>query len=47
MNIRLEGKVIIVTGSTQGVGEATARIAAESGAAAVMIRAATLDAAEP
>jgi NAD(P)-dependent dehydrogenase (short-subunit alcohol dehydrogenase family) len=37
MNIRLEGKVIIVTGSTQGVGEATARIAAESGAAAVMI----------
>ena len=37
MNISLEGKVIIVTGSTQGVGEATARIAAESGAAAVMI----------
>ena len=37
MNIRLEGKVLIVTGSTQGVGEATARIAAESGAAAVMV----------
>ena len=33
MNISLEGKVIVVTGSTQGVGEATARIAAESGAA--------------
>ena len=37
MNIRLDGKVILVTGSTQGVGEATARLAAESGAAAVMI----------
>jgi NAD(P)-dependent dehydrogenase (short-subunit alcohol dehydrogenase family) len=37
MNVSLEGKVIIVTGSTQGVGEATARIVAESGATAVMI----------
>ncbi|HLW91912.1 MAG TPA: SDR family oxidoreductase [Roseiarcus sp.] len=37
MNIRLDGKVILVTGSTQGVGEATARLAAESGADSVMI----------
>ena len=37
MNIRLDGKVIIVTGSTQGVGEATARLAGKSGAAAVVI----------
>jgi NAD(P)-dependent dehydrogenase (short-subunit alcohol dehydrogenase family) len=37
MDIRVDGRVILVTGSTQGVGEATARIAAESGAEAVMI----------
>jgi NAD(P)-dependent dehydrogenase (short-subunit alcohol dehydrogenase family) len=37
MDIRLDGKVILVTGSTQGVGEATARLAAESGAEAVLI----------
>jgi NAD(P)-dependent dehydrogenase (short-subunit alcohol dehydrogenase family) len=37
MDIRLDGKVILVTGSTQGVGEATARLAAEGGAEAVMI----------
>ena len=37
MDVRLDGKVILVTGSTQGVGEATARLAAESGAEAVLI----------
>ncbi|MBV9244709.1 MAG: SDR family oxidoreductase [Methylobacteriaceae bacterium] len=37
MDIRLDGKVIIVTGATQGVGEAVARLAAESGAAGIMV----------
>jgi NAD(P)-dependent dehydrogenase (short-subunit alcohol dehydrogenase family) len=34
---RFEGKVAIVTGSTQGVGEATARLLVERGAAAVVV----------
>ena len=34
---RLDGKVVIVTGSTQGVGEAVVRHAAESGAAGVVL----------
>jgi NAD(P)-dependent dehydrogenase (short-subunit alcohol dehydrogenase family) len=37
MNISLNGKVILVTGSTQGVGHAIARLAATSGAAGVMV----------
>ncbi len=37
MDIRLNGKIILVTGSTQGVGHAVARLAATSGAAGVMI----------
>lgn len=37
MEIRLDGKVILVTGSTQGVGEAVARLCATSGAVGVMI----------
>ncbi len=37
MDIRLDGKVILVTGSTQGVGLATARLAATSGAAGVLV----------
>jgi NAD(P)-dependent dehydrogenase (short-subunit alcohol dehydrogenase family) len=37
MEIRLDGKVILVTGSTQGVGHATALLAAKSGAAGVMV----------
>ena len=37
MQIRLDGKVIIVTGGTQGVGEAVALEAAESGAAGLVI----------
>ena len=32
--IRLDGKVIVITGGTQGIGEAVAREAAASGAAA-------------
>lgn len=36
MDIRLDGKVILITGSTQGIGFATAQLAAASGAA-VMI----------
>lgn len=34
---RIDGKVVIVTGGTQGVGEATAVLAAERGAAGVVI----------
>ncbi|MCH7729274.1 MAG: SDR family NAD(P)-dependent oxidoreductase, partial [Planctomycetes bacterium] len=34
---RLDGKVIIVTGSTQGVGEAVALRAAQNGAAGVVV----------
>lgn len=34
---RVDGKVIIVTGGTQGVGEATATLAAERGAAGIII----------
>ena len=34
---RLDSKVIIVTGSTQGVGEAVARYAAECGAAGIVV----------
>lgn len=37
MQVRLDGKVVLVTGSTQGVGQATAKLAAESGAAGIMI----------
>ena len=37
MDIRLDGKVVLVTGSTQGVGLETARLAAQSGAGAVML----------
>ena len=37
MEIRLDGKVILITGSTQGVGLATARLAASSGAAGIMV----------
>ena len=37
MDVRLDGKVIVVTGSTQGVGQATARLAAQSGAEAVLV----------
>ncbi len=37
MDVRLDGKVLIVTGGTQGLGEAIARLAAESGAAGVAI----------
>jgi NAD(P)-dependent dehydrogenase (short-subunit alcohol dehydrogenase family) len=35
--IRLDGRVLLVTGGTQGVGEAIARAAAEAGAAAIAI----------
>lgn len=37
MEIRVEGKVLLVTGGTQGVGKATAIEAARSGAAGVML----------
>ena len=35
--LRLDGKVLIVTGGTQGVGEAIARAAADSGAAGILV----------
>ncbi len=37
MKVELTGKVLIVTGSTQGVGEAIARQAAASGAAGILV----------
>ena len=37
MKVELTGKVLIVTGSTHGVGEAIARQAAESGAAGILV----------
>lgn len=37
MNIRLDGRIILVTGSTQGIGLAIAKLAASSGAEGVMI----------
>lgn len=37
MDIRLDGRIILVTGSTQGVGLAIAKLAASSGAEGVMI----------
>lgn len=37
MDVRIDNKIVIVTGSTQGIGEATARLAARSGAAGIMI----------
>lgn len=37
MTQRLDGRVILITGGTQGVGEATARICAQAGAAGLCI----------
>ena len=37
MDIRVDGKVLLVTGGTQGVGRAVALEAARSGTAAVML----------
>ena len=37
MKLRLDGKVILVTGATQGVGESVARAAADSGAAGLVL----------
>lgn len=37
MDVRLDGRVLVVTGSTQGVGEAIAVLAAESGAEGLVI----------
>ncbi len=39
----LQGKVIVVTGSTQGLGEAIVRLAADSGAAGVVITGRNID----
>src|SRR5688500_1413858 len=37
MDIRLDGKVLLITGSTQGVGRAIALEAARSGAAGILV----------
>ncbi|MCB1487176.1 MAG: SDR family oxidoreductase [Bauldia sp.] len=37
MEARLDGKVVLITGATQGVGEAIADLAAQSGAAGLML----------
>ena len=37
MDVSLSGQVIVITGSTQGLGEAIARLAADSGAAGIVV----------